>query len=211
MSSMRILVATLCFLVPVTPTLADIVVLRTGESYVGLLANRESIRVPFDQTSTIGLLHKENSNSEEVLLRFHVKEIDYIVLEDSLGRRVIDCSHLVLPPQSSSVFPQGGRISRSHAPGIGELVLGLFTFGIGVAIKFGEEKATITENSIDYDEKSYNALNYALMASGGALMLLGAVSLAGSSSSGTQYGYQSHPRDSDPGEFGLRLSVGIEF
>lgn len=204
MNAIRLFAMILCALLVVHPAFADTVVLKSGETFEGALANRDQISPTFGPDRVLALLH-EDDKGKDVMLRFFVKEVDYVVIEDPSGRNVITFSQQPTVPAQISM----GRMSRSNSSGTTEILLGLVALGVGFGIKFGDEKATITSDSIDYDEKSYNVANYALIMGGGVLVLVGLISM-GSSHSG--FGYSTTPITKPTQQThipGIRFSLGF--
>jgi hypothetical protein len=163
--------------------LADRIVLRSGESVEGTVANREIVaQQPLEQENIAILVESTDGGSE--LSRFVVADIDYIVLEDDESERVIDFSSLgktpMSEPTSSAPEVMPSHYSRyDEDTGTGHLLIGLgaVSAGVGALVKFGGERVTVTNSQIDYDEKTYNGLNYALIIGGVALAVIGIVSI----------------------------------
>lgn len=190
---MRFLGGILAFcLLVATPGSADMVMLLTGESLRGTFANRDTVREQPAAQAHISLLPEDSDE----LLRFELDEIDYLVFEDQGKREVIELSSLRSKPtlaDSQQWTPEYREFRESLEPepkakagkkGIPLIIVGAMTAGAGALIKFGDEKVTVTEDSIDYQENSYNALNYSLMIGGGAMLVIGiAIQVSESSSS----------------------------
>jgi hypothetical protein len=79
--------------------------------------------------------------------------------------------------QFSSYWKQDGRsIVTTSSPkdvGIPLLILGVGAAITGIAVKFGGEKLTVSGGTAQYEEKSYNGVNYALMICGGISTVAG--------------------------------------
>jgi len=123
------------------------------------------------------------------LLRISPQDIDYIVFIDGDNQHVVDLSALHSEPlmtgrqgvQIAKPIP-GQEILTTGVPqkgGVPLVVGGLALAAVGVLVKFGGAKATVTEDSVDYNDKSYNEINYGLMAAGGAMAIGGFVIEAG--------------------------------
>lgn len=155
------------------PATADVVVLRTGEKYSGVIANREAVlKSPTSQRQVAILLE-----GSEDLMRFDAELIEYLLLEDDGERTVIDMTTAQQPPVVSArpIVSEAG----DGGGGVELMVCGLLLGATGLLVKFGDEKATVTNTSIDYDEKSYNELNYLMMGLGGVMFVIGAGMEAG--------------------------------
>ena len=190
---MRLIAGVMAFcLLAATPGSADMVMLLTGESFTGTFANRDVVR---EQTAAQAQISLLPDDSDE-LLRFELDQIDYLLFEDGTEREVIELSSLK-PGRSAADAqqwpPAYRKFRESLEPepkakpgkkGIPLIIVGAMTAGAGALIKFGDEKVTVTEDSIDYQENSYNALNYSLMIGGGAMLVIGiAIQVSESSSS----------------------------
>ena len=178
---MRLIAGVMAFcLLAATPGSADMLMLVTGESFTGRFANRNVVRDRPAAQAHISLLL---ADSDEELLRFELGQIDYLVFEDGEEREVVDLSSLKpgRPPGAAQRgSPEYRRFRESLEPkperskkGIALIAGGLMTGAFGALIKFGDEKLTITEGSMDHQESSYNALNYFLMVGGGAMCVIG--------------------------------------
>jgi len=192
---MRLIAGVLAFcLLAATPGSADMVMLLTGDSFRGTFANRDVVREQTSAQAQISLLPEDS----EELLRFELDQIDYLVFEDGGQREVIDLSSLksgrlaadaqqwspAYAEFRESLEPEPEPKAKAGKKGIPLIIVGAMTAGAGALIKFGDEKVTVTEDSIDYQENSYNALNYSLMIGGGAMLVIGiAIQVSESSSS----------------------------
>ena len=192
---MRLVAGVLAFcLLAATPGSADMVMLVTGESFTGTFANRDVVREQTAAQTQISLLPEDSDE----LLRFDLDQIDYLVFEDGGEREVVDLSSLKSersPGAAQQWSPRYREFREKLEPepergkkGIPFIIVGLLTGGVGALIKFGDEKVTVTEDSIDYQESSYNALNYCLMVGGGAMFVIGvAIQASDSSPSGSNH------------------------
>ena len=151
------------------PILADVLQTRTGEKFVGTLANREQVRNDPRSSRTIGMLLSDSGE----LLRFRVEDVDYVVLQDGDRDQVID---LLSAPGSDPLTGSQYRAKhRDDYTGVVLIVVGAAIAAFGALDKFGGPKCTVDESSIDCDEESYDTLNYALMGVGGLLVVVGIV------------------------------------
>ena len=153
------------------PAQGDVVVLRDGRKLVGVVANRDGLREEASARSHIAILEDESGD----LTRLAPDKIDYIILEDDGDQYVVELTDSQGPAKSTAapdiprVFPDSG----SGSPKTFLIVAGLAIGGVGAAVKFGGPKATITEESVDVDEDSYNTANYIMMIGGAAMVVLG--------------------------------------
>ena len=162
---------------------ADTVVLKSGERYTGNVANRDRVQTQPMQQTVLSLFVQESGE----LRRFAIRDIDYIILEEDGKQQVIDFSGLRENQASARVVrPTYRESSETNAAGL--IVVGLGVGALGALYKFGEPKATVTEHSIDVDEHSYNALNYAMIAIGGLLTVIGIAMLGGGTQRSTSFG-----------------------
>lgn len=188
--------------------LADRIVLRDGRAVDGTIANREQVELePLGQES-IGILVEGTAGITD-LLRFPIGEIEYVVLEDSSGKRVFDVAALEKRGLGSPVLGSDKlrvRASRHRDNGVALFVVGAVCVGVGALIKFGGEKLEVTESSVDYDEKSYNTANYVLMGGGALLAVIGISMIASTPSTA---GHYSMFRGGLPGR--ASLAIGFRF
>jgi|GEM_PF-1890025 len=192
-----LVLAILCLInIYVTPVLADVIVLRTGSELRGTIANKEQVASYPEDFSQISILI-ESEDQESSFQSIETADIHYIVLEDGTEKRVIEFKKSSPVPKapkststpSSSLYPTQRpptkKYESSHVTdGILLSALGGGVALVGILVKFGEEKVTITESSIDYDEETYNGINYAMMIGGGVLFI-GGIFLASSGGSPT--------------------------
>ena len=161
----------LCFAIA-TSSQADSVVLRSGEDYTGVLLNREALRRNPGAQSRISIYLEDSAK----LLQFSPAQIHHLVFEDDGVQEVVSLS--VVEPEPSRL---GTRSSTSL------MLCGFGASVFGALVKFGGEKVTVTEDSVIYEEKSYNAANYVFMAAGGAMVVLGIVMQMSSSGGGSTH------------------------
>ena len=155
--------------------LADQIVLRSGDTVVGNVANREEVEDDPLALEAIGILVTTDGKSH--LLRFPLDDIEYVVLERGGEQRVIDIVGLRGRQTGRSMLSEAAlrkSDSRRQAIGGGLLAGGAALAAFGAVKKFGEEEAKITASGVDV-ERTYNSLNYALMIGGGVVALLGLV------------------------------------
>jgi hypothetical protein len=192
----------------VTPVLADVIVLCNGSELHGTIANKEQVATLPGHFSQISILIEEDGQAPS-FQSIETDDIHYIVLEDNAGKRVIEFTKPLSKPKApKAIDPLTYPTQRPPAPtdrktdGILLATAGAGIALIGVLVKFGEEKVTITESSIDYDEETYNGVNYAMMV-GGCILFAGGLFLASSDGSSTNVsGF--HPYiDNDSGSLGL--------
>ena len=218
---MRLIAGVMAFcLLAATPGSADMVMLLTGESFTGSFANRDVVRERTAAQAHISLLPDDSDE----LLRFELDQIDYLIFEDGEEREVIDLSSL-----KSEGSPAGAqqwspayrefreRLEPGPKPepgkkGIPLIIVGAMTAGAGALIKFGDEKVTVTEDSIDYQENSYNALNYSLMIGGGAMLVIGiAIQVSESSSSPNDHAMLTVEPCVTPLSYAPGLGISLHF
>jgi len=169
-----LLVLMMIVMVLANSVLADTVVLRSGERYDGILANRDQVRTHPTQQAWVSLLVQESGE----LRRVAIGEIDYIILEDDGKQQVIDFNALGFRPASGSTRRQISQ-RGSTTNGIALVVFGIGVGAAGALVKLGEPKATVTEHSIDVEEHSYSAANYGMMAVGAVLVVVGVAIASG--------------------------------
>ena len=193
MSAKSIIAAAVPLMLIASLALADKVMLHTGELLTGTLANRDAVRAAPLAQPHFSLLMDGSTD----LKRLEPQDIDYIVLEDEDGQQVVDLSSLSNAPL---LFADPNDIASGPAP-VGELptpesygmgglpliLVGGTMAAIGGIVKFGDEKYTITAEGIGYQEESYNAFNYVLMAVGGAVAIAGTILDSTEPSSGSQH------------------------
>jgi len=98
--------------------------------------------------------------------------------------------------------------------GVPVVLLGTLAAGVGALVKFGGPKCTVTQTSVDCDEKSYDIANYALIGAGALLIVLGIVSAEGASSRADGEGSRHlHPHHLalQTGGAGNSVAVGYRF
>lgn len=168
-----------------SPVLADTVILRSGTQVKGTLANRELFRVPLPRMESVAILATDSTNSEPVLRRFEVAEVDAVVLEQDGKLTVFDLKRPATAPRRMVLQNESRGISEFSAPvtpgGAAPAVLtllGIASFALGIAHKFGGPTVKITSSGITGEEDSYNGVNYTLMGVGVALATIGIVSSA---------------------------------
>lgn len=180
----RVVACVAALLLFIQPAAADVLVLLDGQRHVGVIANRDAVRETPHRQSRIAILI---SDSDE-LLRFQTAEIDHIVFEEDGESYVIDMTEQ--PPPTKYTTPPRPVQTADTDTGVALMLSGAAIGLLGALVKFGDEKATITESSIDYDEKSYNGLNYAMMGLGGVMFILGASTSLGPASADSDAGVE---------------------
>jgi hypothetical protein len=158
---------------------ADSVVLRSGEVHTGRVVNRDEVRRSPDSQSHISIYSQGTSTP----LRFSLSQVHHLVFEDDGYQEVVDVKWVEPEPPDKEV-PSSRRTLRRYQRtseltprrrGMPLIVCGLGTTALGALVKFGGEKAVVTEHSATYDENSYNAANYILVVAGGAMVVAGIV------------------------------------
>jgi len=164
---------------------ADIVVLRDGTTIEGTVANRESVYGAPRNVQVISILLGDGTQ----LRRIAVADVSHVVLIDGDAKRVVDFAQSTLGAPIDTIrqtqeplVELAAQDKEKKDGGIALILLGGCVGGFGAIVKLGGEKATITETSIDYDEHSYNALNYILMA-GGAVAVIAGIAMLSSGNS----------------------------
>lgn len=183
--------------------LADTIALRSGIKYEGSIANREQLRSQPQLQETIAIL----TNESPVLVRIPAMEIEYVVLEDSLGRQVIDLSGLQAVAKPIPAIAQSAP-DQNKTGAINLMIGGALMGGVGALVKLGGPKVTVTESHISADEKSYNTGNYAMMAGGAAVFLIGVAMLNGGSSTPADSPHGGLTLSTPGDESGICLSAG---
>jgi hypothetical protein len=177
----RVLICLVTLQMLVHPAFADVVVLRNGTKHEGLVSNREDVRSRPQAHDWVSILL---TDTDEVV-RVPVENVDYIVFEDNGAREVIDFSTLRGESQlNSRPEPHDYDVKRDAALAL--VIGGGVAVGVGAFVKFGGKKVTERNGTIDYDENSYNAANYAMIIGGVVLLLVGAT-MFGSGSPEPQY------------------------
>lgn len=206
-------VISLCLLLCLLPQVAlgDRIVLRNGQKIDGTIANRDEIERDLSGQDVIAILVEDSLGASE-LRRVQLFEIEYLVLEDAQGKRVLDVASLVhkTSPEASVTQQDLGRgwvgrdWGRRRDTGMMLMVGGGFLGGVGALVKFGPEKVEITESDVKYHEKTYNAANYILMGAGALLAVVG-ISLIVSDIEGSRTGISVNHGSSGAHYMGLRF------
>ena len=174
-------VIAMAILVCFTPqiALADRIVLRNGEEMRGTVANRDEVETVPSLYETIGILVEYADGTSE-LLRFPKSEIEYIVIEQSDGDRVIDLVTLTDTPESSPASPHDVSLEarRNKSYGVLSIVAGGAIVTVGIAHKFGGPELKITESGTDYKSETYDLTNYFLIGAGSLFVIGGLLLLA---------------------------------
>jgi len=155
--------------------LADIVALKNGTRLQGVVANREIIAKNPQQLDHVAILIDDTQEYKTIL----AADIDFVLLVDGEQRRLIEFTPLSRTPLTPSPAAQPEKLeSDKKAAGIGALVFGSGLAIVGAVVKFGGAKVTVTESGIDYQDKTYNGGNYAMMIGGAILVIAGIVMIA---------------------------------
>jgi len=174
----RLLISLIALHLLVHPAFADIVMLRDGQRHVGVVANRGDVRAHPQEHLYVSILPKDSTEP----LRFPLEDIEYVVFQDGEDQQIVDFKALTarsdLAHKRATVAGVAGVDTKGG--GFGIIAAGLAAAGIGIFVKFGEEQATSGSSSFGRSEKSYNALNYALMGLGAMLVALGTAKQWGS-------------------------------
>lgn len=202
-----------------SPVLADTVMLRSGTQVKGTLANRELFRVLLPRMDSIAILATDSTNSEPVLRRFEVAEVDAVVLEQDGKLTVFDLKKPAAAPRSVVLQNESRGISEfptqltSDGTGAAPAVLaaaGILAFAVGVAVKFGGPTVKITSTGITGEENSYNVVNYGLLGGGVALTTIGIVTAAFRARSGATISHFEAPGPTvPPSSEGPAAYVGV--
>lgn len=209
---LRKLIASLCLLAFLPQTVfADVIATTKGEQLAGVIADREQFAKNSRTTPVVSLLVTNEATGETEILRIAAADIEYVVLEDADQRRVFD---LQTPGPAPTSMPVPGRRNPNRLGsdprasdttkegGVVLTLLGAGALAVGLLVKLGGPKATVTSSSIDVDEKSYDSANYALMAVGGLALLGGLLMLST---------YDARQRQQAPSASALETRVGVCF
>ena len=190
MRSVVALITLICF---ISVSFADVVFLKDGKRYDGTIANREQLKANPNAHHHISILVSESG----IFKRIDVEDVDYIILNEASGRVVIDISSVTpappSPPSASSASspppprppsPATPRVSTKNSNESTVLLVGgAAILVLGIAKKFGDAEATISENSIEYSEKTYNSANHLMWVVGGIMIFAGLIGLSRTTSS----------------------------
>lgn len=160
--------------------LADLLVTSAGERVTGILANRTAVLDIGTLPPTVSILVGTGDDAD--LRRFSREDVDYVIVTEGGIDHVLD-------GRTTRVEAGTGRGSvsdvRANPKTVGSvlMILGVGVGAFSLALPQGGPKATVTQSTIDVDEKSYNAVNFVGMVLGGLLFLSGAVQVRGASSS----------------------------
>lgn len=170
--SARSLICTLLILCLVAgSSLADVVVLRSGERLVGTIANRESIRADPNSVDAVSILIAGSGE----LRRLPASQLEYLIFEDAGAQQVIDL--LSRPKEEPKIASQPGPSRHSIAGGTLAIALGVAMIGVGAFHKFGGPICKVSKSSIECHESSYNWDNYALFGGGAIVAIIGVAEL----------------------------------
>jgi hypothetical protein len=173
----RLMCAVMALVLLAGPVLADVIVLKDGERFTGTIANREQVRADPGASPTISILLSDSNE----LQRFRLGDVDYLILDDPTGQQVVDLSSA----RASDLPAAPATMARLNRQKYGGLLMfaGVLAGGVGLVHKFGGPKCELTNESVNCDDHSFDGTNYALMAGGGLLVVLGIVEMASGSES----------------------------
>lgn len=167
----RLLISFIAFHLLVHPAFADMIMLRDGQRHLGVVANREDVRAHPEEHLYVSILPKDSTEP----LRFPVEDIEFVVFQDGEDQQIIDFKALTaradMAQKRATVAGVAGVDSKGG--GFGIIAAGLAAAGIGIFVKFGEEQTASGSSSFGRSEKSYNAVNYALIGLGAMLVAVG--------------------------------------
>lgn len=152
--------------------LADVLVTLQGDRIKGVLANREAILDVGTLPPTVGMLVGEGDDAS--FLRFARDEVDYVIVTVDGEDRVFDGR--TSRKGTSQEIGAGSSASRGNTnPAAGPLlvVAGLGIGALSALNPQGGPKVTVTENDADFDEETYDAINYVGFGLGAALLIAG--------------------------------------
>ena len=180
------------------PAWADVIVLLSGCTIQGTLADREAFASAARARTEVAILLDTGTATPPQLRRVAVDDIDFVVLESDGAKHVIDVHGGA--DVESAVDPLAASRNSARYPYTEEPVGGQSApkvsdrTGGGVALLLGGAATTIAGAMIDFDSQGsvtwgasqaasgtidYDARNYVLMGIGGVMMLAGLTILAG--------------------------------
>lgn len=181
---------------------ADYIVMKNGQEIRGSIANKEQIAHSPLEFQIISIL----TDDEHEMKRIFVEDIQYLVLEDGGEKRVIEFGGIKIRNTKRETMGMEIKSSSNYRDqGLALMIFGGSVAAFGALYKFGDEKAVVTATSIDYDEKSYNALNYAMMVGGGILFLIGIVLFEDNESQGRVMDAAYFNSDQETARLGIQL------
>jgi len=196
------------------PLWADVIVLRSGCTIQGTLANRDEFANDPRGRPEVAILLDIGTATQPRLSRVAVEEIDFVVLETDGEKRVFDVrgeSTLLTTgtkPSSTSTAPRypytedplmttpAPKQSHRTEGGVALMLCGGAVTFIGAIADFDSPHTVawqVSTSSSSSGGVQYDARNYALMGIGAVMMLAGLVMVAG-------------PRQPEPAPVSLRLT-----
>lgn len=180
------------------PAWADVIVLLSGCTLQGTLADREAFASNPRAGTEIAILLDTSSEAQPQLRRVPSAEIDFVVLETNGEKHVFDVRNAQASPPAPSQSP--GRFPYTEAPlptppgpqrshrtqtGLGLLFGGAAVALLGAVVDFSPERSVSWSPSYGgFDSgMQYDVPNYVLMGVGGVMMVAGLVIVAGPSES----------------------------
>jgi hypothetical protein len=172
----RILAAGLAILLVSESVAADVVVLRDGKQYTGIVLNHAQLK---GFASSVTSVYYQSAPADS-LQEFPRSLVRAVILEDSTGHRQTIALNgereTIAPADSAGVKPTMVPITppifeKGH-PGVGWMLTGAALLVVGSSVKFGEDPEQAALPPIAR-EGSYNWGNYAIMAVGSGMMLAG--------------------------------------
>lgn len=137
---------------------ADVIVRIDGTKVRGTIANREDVAQNRFALRYVAIVPVDSDE----LLRIAVTEISYVILEDNGDRIVVEFGPTT--GRADSPKRQSRNLKRN---GIGLMFLGSGVLTVGGLVKLGERDVG--------DKKTFNELNYVLLAGGAILLIVGGV------------------------------------
>ncbi len=130
---------------------ADIIYLNNGTWIKGRITQEDKDSLLIETETEWKRIYKKDISIISKDKQPIEKKDDFINMKKQFEKQ------LSFKSSSSSVDNSGSIVA---------MVLGTGAVVLGVAVPFGEPKITITETSLDYNEHTYNALNYILIGAG---------------------------------------------
>lgn len=145
---------------------ADVLVTLTDERFEGRLANRDAVLDIGSLPPTVSILVGEGQDA--TLHRFDRSDVDYVIVNLDGEPHVFD---------GRTSVTQSASVSSPRAKGLAPTVALAF-LGVGVIVVSalnpqGGPELTVDETSADFDEETFNGINYLGFGLGAALILAG--------------------------------------
>jgi hypothetical protein len=163
-----VLITLLALLLLAEPALADIVMLRDGDKFVGTVVGRDEVMADPSSFKTISLI----PDGSEDIVRFASEDIEYILFQNDAGGLLVEFAEPTQAGQQETTMMATGSVG-SKGGAAWMIAAGFALLGVGVFVKFGDEPNTSASGSRTSTEKSYNAMNYAWIGLGSALIAAG--------------------------------------